>query len=218
MTAVFQEPLCCWNRSLHVSVPVFFPFITELSLCFCSVWKTGQAFYCLCDLYGGGLLSFRMADHGCLSHWCQYCLSSCRHGSAALCTVWRRDIRYRQCLAIRFGGDNGRNWSHGSDFLQTLGITVGTFVMIYNILLYIICGFVLKSWILPLYSIVTYAAAWRPSISLWKASTGPNVPLSSQNIRMKYAKRSARPLKAVWHISVPKAATQTATNRWSTLS
>ena len=28
----------------------------------------------------------------------------------------------------------------------------------HNILLYIICGFVLKSWILPLYSIVTYAA------------------------------------------------------------
>ena len=44
-------------------------------------------------------------------------------------------------------------------FSKRLGITVGTFVMIYNILLYIICGFVLKSWILPLYSIVTYAAA-----------------------------------------------------------
>ena len=31
--------------------------------------------------------------------------------------------------------------------------------MIYNVILYIICGFVVNSWILPLYSIVTYAAA-----------------------------------------------------------
>jgi uncharacterized membrane-anchored protein YitT (DUF2179 family) len=44
-------------------------------------------------------------------------------------------------------------------FAKRLGLTVGTFVMIYNILLYIICGFMLNSWILPLYSIVTYAAA-----------------------------------------------------------
>ena len=44
-------------------------------------------------------------------------------------------------------------------FAKRLGITVGTFVMIYNVLLYIVCGLVLNSWILPLYSIVTYAAA-----------------------------------------------------------
>ncbi len=30
--------------------------------------------------------------------------------------------------------------------------------MAYNVVLYIICGFVMNSWILPLYSIVTYAA------------------------------------------------------------
>jgi uncharacterized membrane-anchored protein YitT (DUF2179 family) len=30
--------------------------------------------------------------------------------------------------------------------------------MIYNILLYIICGLVIKSWILPLYSVVSYFA------------------------------------------------------------
>lgn len=36
---------------------------------------------------------------------------------------------------------------------------VSTFVMVYNLLLYIICGCVLQSWILPLYSIVTYMAA-----------------------------------------------------------
>ena len=44
-------------------------------------------------------------------------------------------------------------------FAKKPGITVGTFVMIYNIALYIICGIILQSWILPLYSIVTYAAA-----------------------------------------------------------
>lgn len=35
-------------------------------------------------------------------------------------------------------------------FAKRLGITVGTFVMIYNFLLYVICGIVLKSWVLPL--------------------------------------------------------------------
>ncbi|MBQ7981799.1 MAG: YitT family protein, partial [Oscillospiraceae bacterium] len=42
-------------------------------------------------------------------------------------------------------------------FSKRLGVTVGTFVMIYNVLLYIICGIVIQSWILPLYSIITYA-------------------------------------------------------------
>lgn len=44
-------------------------------------------------------------------------------------------------------------------FAKRLGLTVGTFVMIYNVALYIVCGAALSSWILPLYSIVTYAAA-----------------------------------------------------------
>ena len=44
-------------------------------------------------------------------------------------------------------------------FAKRLGVSVGTFVMVYNILLYIVCGIVLQSWILPLYSIVTYTAA-----------------------------------------------------------
>ena len=44
-------------------------------------------------------------------------------------------------------------------FAKPLGLTVGNFVLVYNVVLYIICGVVLQSWILPLYSIVTYAAA-----------------------------------------------------------
>ena len=43
-------------------------------------------------------------------------------------------------------------------FAKKLNITVGTFVMIYNVILYIICGIIIDSWILPLYSIVAYAA------------------------------------------------------------
>lgn len=62
-------------------------------------------------------------------------------------------------LAIRFGGAMDGIEVMAVVFAKKLGITVGTFVMIYNILLYVLCGIVIKSWILPLYSIVTYAAA-----------------------------------------------------------
>lgn len=62
-------------------------------------------------------------------------------------------------VAIRYGGAMDGIEVMAVIFAKRLGITVGTFVMIYNVLLYIICGFVLESWILPLYSIVTYAAA-----------------------------------------------------------
>lgn len=62
-------------------------------------------------------------------------------------------------LAIRFGGAMDGIETLAIIFAKRLGITVGTFVMIYNVLLYIICGIILNSWILPLYSIVTYMAA-----------------------------------------------------------
>ena len=62
-------------------------------------------------------------------------------------------------LAIRFGGAMDGIEVMAVIFAKRLGVTVGTFVMAYNVLLYVICGFVLQSWILPLYSIVTYAAA-----------------------------------------------------------
>ncbi len=62
-------------------------------------------------------------------------------------------------LAIRYGGAMDGIEVMAVIFAKRLGVTVGTFVMVYNVLLYIICGVVLQSWILPLYSIVTYAAA-----------------------------------------------------------
>ncbi len=62
-------------------------------------------------------------------------------------------------LTIRFGGAIDGIEVMAVIFAKKLGITVGTFVMIYNVILYIICGIVMGSWILPLYSIVTYGAA-----------------------------------------------------------
>lgn len=62
-------------------------------------------------------------------------------------------------LAIRNGGAMDGVEVMAVIFSKRLGITVGTFVMAYNLLLYIICGCILQSWILPLYSIVTYMAA-----------------------------------------------------------
>ena len=61
-------------------------------------------------------------------------------------------------LAIRYGGAMDGVEVMAVIFSKKLGITVGTFCLIYNVLLYIICGIILGSWILPLYSVVTYAA------------------------------------------------------------
>ena len=61
-------------------------------------------------------------------------------------------------LAIRAGGAMDGIEVMAVIFAKKLGITVGTFVMIYNVILYILCGIILQNWILPLYSIVTYFA------------------------------------------------------------
>ena len=61
-------------------------------------------------------------------------------------------------MTIRYGGAIDGVEVMAVIFAKKLGITVGTFVMIYNVLLYIVCGILIHSWILPLYSIVTYAA------------------------------------------------------------
>lgn len=62
-------------------------------------------------------------------------------------------------LTVRFGGAIDGIDVLGVMFAKRLSLSLGSFVMIYNVILYIICGIVLGSWILPLYSIVTYAAA-----------------------------------------------------------
>lgn len=62
-------------------------------------------------------------------------------------------------LTIRFGGAIDGVEVLAVIFAKRLGITVGTFVMIYNVILYLVTGCVFQSWILPLYSIITYGAA-----------------------------------------------------------
>ena len=59
-------------------------------------------------------------------------------------------------LTIRFGGAIDGIDVLSVVFAKKIGISIGTFVMIFNIILYVICGIVIGSFILPLYSIVTY--------------------------------------------------------------
>lgn len=61
-------------------------------------------------------------------------------------------------LAIRSGGAMDGIEVMAILFSGRMGVSVGTFVMGYNIILYIICGLLNSTWILPLYSIVTYIA------------------------------------------------------------
>lgn len=61
-------------------------------------------------------------------------------------------------LTLRSGGAIDGIEVMAAIFAKRLSISVGTFVMVYNVFLYTICGLVMNSWILPLYSIVTYAA------------------------------------------------------------
>ena len=62
-------------------------------------------------------------------------------------------------LAMRYGGAMDGIEVMAVIFAKKMGLSVGSFVMIYNVILYVLCGAVMGSWILPLYSIVTYMAA-----------------------------------------------------------
>ena len=59
-------------------------------------------------------------------------------------------------LTIRFGGAIDGVDVLSVVFAKKIGLSIGTFVMIFNLILYVVCGIVMGSWILPLYSIVTY--------------------------------------------------------------
>ena len=64
-------------------------------------------------------------------------------------------------LTIRYGGAIDGADVMAVIFAEKLNVSVGSFVMAYNVILYIFCGIIMKSWILPLYSIVTYVAGLR---------------------------------------------------------
>lgn len=59
-------------------------------------------------------------------------------------------------LTMRFGGALDGVEVMAVIFAKKVGVTVGTFIMMYNIIIYILSGIVMDSWILPLYSIVAY--------------------------------------------------------------
>lgn len=59
-------------------------------------------------------------------------------------------------LTIRYGGAIDGIDVLSVIFAKNLGLSLGGFVLIFNTVLYITCGIVIHSWILPLYSIVTY--------------------------------------------------------------
>ena len=58
---------------------------------------------------------------------------------------------------IRFGGAIDGVEVMAVMFSKRIGMTVGTFVMSYNVLFYIAAGIVTKSWQAPLYSVIAYA-------------------------------------------------------------
>ena len=59
-------------------------------------------------------------------------------------------------LTLRSGGAIDGMEVMAVIFAKKLGVTVGNFVMVYNVVLYILAGISCQSWILPLYSIITY--------------------------------------------------------------
>ena len=61
-------------------------------------------------------------------------------------------------LTIRYGAAIDGVEVMAVIFAKKIGISVGTFVMSYNVILYTVAGFLSESWALPLYSIITYMA------------------------------------------------------------
>ena len=59
-------------------------------------------------------------------------------------------------LTIRFGGAIDGIDVLSVVFAKRLGVSIGAFVLVFNTALYLVCGIVIRSWVLPLYSIVTY--------------------------------------------------------------
>lgn len=59
-------------------------------------------------------------------------------------------------LTIRFGGAMDGIDVLSVIFAKRLGLTLGSFVLIFNTLLYLCAGIVIHSWVLPLYSVLTY--------------------------------------------------------------
>ena len=64
-------------------------------------------------------------------------------------------------LTIRFGGALDGMDVLSVTFAKKLNISVGTFTMIFNVILYTVCGIVFSSWALPLYSVIAFFVGGR---------------------------------------------------------
>ncbi len=60
-------------------------------------------------------------------------------------------------MTIRYGGAIDGVEVMAVMFAKKIGMTVGTFIMAYNILLYSVSAVIFKSWDIPLYSVLAYA-------------------------------------------------------------
>ena len=60
-------------------------------------------------------------------------------------------------MVIRYGGAIDGVEVMAVLFSKKLGLTVGTFVMIYNVFLYSVSALIFNSWEIPLYSIIAYS-------------------------------------------------------------
>lgn len=59
-------------------------------------------------------------------------------------------------ITIRFGGAIDGVEVMAVVFAKKIGMTVGSFVMSYNVILYVVAGMVTKGWVAPLYSVIAY--------------------------------------------------------------
>lgn len=59
-------------------------------------------------------------------------------------------------LVIRIGGAIDGVEVMSVLFAKRLGMTVGTFIMVYNVILYTVSALIFKDWLIPLYSIIAY--------------------------------------------------------------
>ncbi len=99
-------------------------------------------------------------------------------------------------LAIRYGGAMDGIEVMAVIFAKRLGVSVGTFVMAYNIILYIICDVAWSSRAGSSHSTPS-SPTWPPSkrwTSSWRAWTGPRGSLSSPSGRRRCAGPFLRPL------------------------
>ena len=59
-------------------------------------------------------------------------------------------------LVIRIGGAIDGVEVMSVLFAKRLGMTVGTFIMVYNVILYTVSALIFRDWLIPLYSIIAY--------------------------------------------------------------